>query len=203
MKHLLIIWAIASIASIGLADEGKKEAPAKTEVATLAAGCFWCTEAVFERIPGVVRVTSGYTGGKVKNPTYDDVKYGKSGHAEATEIEFNPAVVKFETILDTFFDTHDPTTLNQQGADRGSQYRSAIFYHSDEQKKGAEESMKAAQKDQDDPIVTEISKASTFYPAERYHQNYYKNNPYAGYSRYIKSKLKKFDLDKAERVVKE
>ena len=164
----------------------------QTEIAVLGSGCFWCTEAVFERVPGVKRVVSGYTGGHVANPTYQAVCEGTTGHAEVTRIEFDPAVVSFSRLLEIFFESHDPTTLNRQGADEGTQYRSAIFYTSDAQKAAAEAGKQAAQALWDDPIVTEITPLGTFYSAEGYHQDYFKNNPNAGYCSFvIKPKIKK------------
>lgn len=180
-------------------------APApKTETATLGAGCFWCVEAVFERLPGVKKVISGYTGGHVANPTYKEICAGGTGHAEVAQIEFDPAVISFEKILEVFFEAHDPTTLNRQGADEGDQYRSAIFFASEEQKQTAIRAKAAAQKNWDDPIVTEITPLGKFYPAEDYHQNYFKNNPNQGYCTFvIKPKVKKLvekGVIQAERV---
>lgn len=167
------------------------------QTATLANGCFWCTEAVFQRIKGVEKVVSGYIGGKVKNPTYDEVCEGTTGHAEAVQITFNPKEVSFDKILEVFWASHDPTTLNRQGHDVGTQYRSGIFFHSDEQKKTAEESKAKHQADFKDPIVTEITKADVFYPAEGYHQNYFNlnssRNPYCRIV--IAPKLKKLGLE--------
>lgn len=154
----------------------------KTETAILAAGCFWCVEAVFQDLKGVYKVESGYTGGDVKSPTYKQVSTGTTGHAEAARITFDPNVISFETLLKVFWTTHDPTTLNRQGADAGTQYRSAIFYTSEEQRKTAEKSKADfAPSLWDGPIVTEITPAAEFYVAEEYHQNYYNENPYAGY----------------------
>jgi peptide-methionine (S)-S-oxide reductase len=180
-------------------------APApKTETATLGAGCFWCVEAVFERLPGVKKVISGYTGGHVANPTYKQICAGGTGHAEVARIEFDPSVISFEKILEVFFEAHDPTTLNRQGADEGDQYRSAIFFASEEQKQTAIRAKAAAQKNWDDPIVTEITPLGKFYPAEDYHQNYFKNNPNQGYCTFvIKPKVKKLvekGVIQAERV---
>jgi peptide-methionine (S)-S-oxide reductase len=148
------------------------------EVATLGAGCFWCVEAIFQDIKGVKKVESGYSGGSVKNPSYKEVCNGTTGHAEVVQVTFNPKEVSFASILEVFFSTHDPTTLNRQGADVGTQYRSAIFYHSDEQKKIAELAKEAAQSSGDwaNPIVTEISAFINFYKAEDYHQDYYNQN---------------------------
>ena len=167
----------------------------KTDTATLAAGCFWCVEAVFQELKGVLSVTSGYTGGKIKNPTYREVCSGLTGHAEACQIIFDPAVITYDELLEAFWSSHDPTTLNRQGADQGTQYRSAIFYHNEDQKKLAE-SYKAklnAENAFDKPIVTEISPASEFYKAEDYHQNYYDENGNAPYCTFvIAPKLEKF-----------
>ena len=167
----------------------------KTDTATLAAGCFWCVEAVFQELKGVLSVTSGYTGGKIKNPTYREVCSGLTGHAEACQIIFDPAVITYDELLEAFWSSHDPTTLNRQGADQGTQYRSAIFYHNEDQKKLAE-SYKAklnAENAFDKPIVTEISQASVFYKAEDYHQNYYDENGNAPYCTFvIAPKLEKF-----------
>ena len=168
----------------------------KTDTATFATGCFWCTEAVFEGLKGVMKVTSGYTGGAVKNPTYKEVCSGETGHAECVQIVYEPNKITFDELLEVFFEVHDPTTLNRQGADVGTQYRSAIFYHSDEQKQKAEHYKNELNKSGafDKPIVTEIAASSIFYPAEDYHQEYYENNknsnPYC--SVVIRPKLDKF-----------
>ncbi len=147
--------------------------------ATFGGGCFWCTEAVYDRVKGVRKVTSGYSGGKVPNPTYTQVCTGSTGHAEVIQVEFDPDEISFEQILDIFFHTHDPTTLNRQGADVGTQYRSAVFYHDDEQKLLTEKVIKElnASGEFDDPIVTKLEKFEKFYPAEDYHQNYFEQNP--------------------------
>ncbi len=148
------------------------------ETATLAGGCFWCTEAIFKRLKGVELVVSGYTGGTTDNPNYEQVSHGDTGHAEGIQIKFDPAVISFDKILDVFWATHDPTTLNQQGADVGTQYRSAIFYHDEIQKQIAEKSMQklAASGKLKNPIVTKLEPFSKFYPAEDYHQDYYERN---------------------------
>jgi len=167
----------------------------KFETATLANGCFWCTEAIFQRLKGVESVQSGYTGGHLKNPSYSDITTGTTGHAEAIEIKFNPNIISFQEILDVFFSTHDPTTLNRQGYDVGSQYRSAIFYHSNKQKETAEKFISELTKAQvfEGKIVTQIVPFTTFYTAENYHQNYYNNNKNQGYCvAVINPKLKKF-----------
>ncbi|HJU34686.1 MAG TPA: peptide-methionine (S)-S-oxide reductase MsrA [Nitrososphaera sp.] len=157
------------------------------EIATFANGCFWCSEAIFKRLRGVKSVLPGYSGGLVKNPTYDEVCTGKTGHAESIQIKFDPKVISFERILDVFWHTHDPTTLNRQGSDVGTQYRSAIFYHNQKQKESAEKSKKELEQEgvYKGSIVTEISPFSNFYVAEDYHKNYYDNNQDAPYCRFI------------------
>jgi peptide-methionine (S)-S-oxide reductase len=149
------------------------------ETATLAAGCFWCVEAIFDDLKGVEDVVSGYSGGHTENPTYSQVCSESTGHAEVIQIRFDPAVISFKEILQIFFTVHDPTTMNRQGNDVGSSYRSAIFYHSDEQKRVAEEVIAefAAEGVYDDPIVTEVTAFDKFWPAENYHQEYFANNP--------------------------
>jgi peptide-methionine (S)-S-oxide reductase len=149
-----------------------------TETATLAGGCFWCLDAVYRMLEGVSKVESGYAGGHVNNPTYKDVCSGETGHAEVVRITFDPSVISFRDLLNVFFTIHDPTTLNRQGGDVGTQYRSAIFYHSPEQKAAAEQAIAemSAKKVWDDPIVTEVSPAENYYGAEGYHQDYYAGN---------------------------
>ena len=151
----------------------------KTDKAIFAAGCFWCTEEAFEKVPGVVSAVSGYTGGTVKNPRYEQVSSGRTGHAEAVEVTFDPAKVSYEQLLDVFWVNHDPTVTNRQFCDSGTQYRPAIFYLNDEQKRLAEASKAKWDKEKPfkQPILTEITKAGPFYPAEDYHQDYYKKNP--------------------------
>lgn len=151
---------------------------AGTETATFANGCFWCTEAIFEQLNGVISATSGYTGGQTKNPTYKEVCTGETGHAECLQIVFDPAKISFDELLEVFWETHDPTTLNRQGNDIGTQYRSGIFYHNEEQKQKAEKYKAELNKSGafDNPIVTEITPFSVFYPAEDYHQQYFENN---------------------------
>ncbi len=150
----------------------------KLKTATFAGGCFWCTEAVFKRLKGVEEVISGYTGGRVENPTYEQVSNGDTGHAEAIQIKFDSSIISYKQLVEIFFKLHDPTTLNQQGADIGEQYRSAIFYSDEEQKEIAERVLAQFEKDKiyDDPIVTEISQLTNFYEAEDYHQDYYDQN---------------------------
>ncbi len=166
----------------------------KTEIATFGAGCFWCVEAVFEELRGVVRVESGYSGGSVPNPAYREVCSGTTGHAEVCQVHFDPTQISYAEILEVFWMTHDPTTLNRQGADAGTQYRSSIFYHSDEQRRIAEQSKaQVAPELWDDPIVTEITPFDRFYPAEDYHQDYYRLNRAEPYCvMVIAPKLKKF-----------
>ncbi|MFW5692502.1 MAG: peptide-methionine (S)-S-oxide reductase MsrA [Chloroflexota bacterium] len=157
------------------------------ETTTLGGGCFWCLEAVYDQLNGVTDVVSGYAGGRVKNPSYREVCTGRTGHAEVVQVTFDTDVISFREILQVFFTIHDPTTLNRQGADVGTQYRSAIFYHSPQQKETAEQ-VKAEIENAsiwDDPIVTEITGMDTFYAAEDYHQNYYENNPEQGYCQVV------------------
>lgn len=170
------------------------------EVATLASGCFWCSEAIFLRLNGVLSVVSGYSGGETINPTYDQVCTGRTGHAEAIQIKFDHSIISFKTILQVFWNTHDPTTLNRQGNDIGTQYRSSIFYHNSEQKEIAEKTKAEINRSgvYSAPIVTEIMPFKNFYPAEKYHQNYYSNNETAPYCNYvitpkIKKLLKQYD----------
>ena len=158
-----------------------------TELATLAGGCFWCLEAVFQQLRGVTKVVSGYTGGSVPHPSYEAVCTGTTGHAEVTQITFDPSSVSYRDLLDVFFTIHDPTTLDRQGNDAGTQYRSAIFYHSPEQKADAERVIKDLEREKvwDDPIVTEVVPLEQFYPAENYHQDYYARNANQPYCRAV------------------
>lgn len=175
-----------------MANESAREGLA---VATFGSGCFWCTEAVFQNVEGVEKVESGYSGGKVKNPTYKEVCSGLTGHAEVIQVHYDTAKVSYEELLEIFWKTHDPTTLNRQGADEGTQYRSVVFYHNEEQKKLAEKYKAELDKSGafDNPIVTEISPYTEFYKAEDYHQNYYNLNGNAPYCSYvIQPKLEKF-----------
>ena len=155
------------------------------EAATLGGGCFWCVEAVYQRTTGVRRVMSGYAGGKQRNPTYEAVCTGRTGHAEVVQIEFDEKLLSYADVLEAFWKAHDPTTLNRQGADVGTQYRSIICYHDDRQREIAVSSMEQAGERFRKPIVTEIVPLEAFYPAERYHQNYYNQNPRAGYCRVV------------------
>jgi peptide-methionine (S)-S-oxide reductase len=164
------------------------------ETATLGGGCFWCTEAVFQMLPGVKSVISGYAGGTTENPTYKEVCSGTTGHAEVIQVQFDPNLITFEELLETFWEAHDPTTLNRQGADVGTQYRSIILFTNDTQKAAAEKSKAEAQKRLEKPIVTQIVPLTKFYPAEGYHQDYYRNNPNQPYcSIVIRPKVEKFE----------
>jgi len=158
-----------------------------TELATLAGGCFWCLEAAFQQLRGVTSVASGYAGGHVPNPSYEAVCTGATGHAEVVQVGFDPALIAFGDLLDVFFTIHDPTTLNRQGGDVGTQYRSAIFYHDDEQRRAAEHAVTELEATHvwDDPIVTEIVPLTAFYPAEDYHREYFRRNPNQPYCRAV------------------
>lgn len=192
MKRTLNLLAVLAASFLMSISTSAQTASAKTETAVLGGGCFWCIEAVFQRLPGVTKVESGYTGGHVKNPTYKQVCTGQTGHAEVARIEFDPTKLSYAKLLEVFFEAHDPTTLNRQGADEGTQYRSVIYYLNDEQKKQAEAAKVAAKSHWDDPIVTEISPLGDYYPAEDYHQNYYNENPNQGYCSFvIRPKVKK------------
>lgn len=167
-------------------------------IATLGGGCFWCVEAVYERIDGVEKVVSGYAGGHVENPSYRQVTSGKTGHAEVVQVHFDSDRISYSDVLNLFFKAHDPTTLNRQGADVGPQYRSIILYNDEAQKAAAEAAIEEAQKHFRDPIVTEVAALTRFYPAEDYHQNYYELNSKAGYCSYvIRPKLQKLGLETA------
>ncbi len=177
------------------------------EVATLAGGCFWCLEAAFAQLKGVERVESGYSGGHVPSPSYEDVCTGSTGHAEVVQITFDPQVLPFRDLLHVFFTIHDPTTPDRQGGDVGTQYRSAIFYHTPEQKAEAEHVIAEleAEKVWDDPIVTQVTPSEKFYPAEEYHRDYYRRNPDQGYCRAViapkVAKVRKLYLDKLKQPV--
>ena len=206
MKQILFLTCIA-IFSGGCLGTKKDEAmktenqetvPIKTEktqIAILGGGCFWCTEAVFELLEGVESVVSGYAGGANPNPTYEQICTGNSGHAEVIKISFNPSEISYEQLLETFGECHDPTTLNRQGADTGTQYRSTIMYVNEEQKKWAEAWKSKLGSELADPVVTEIVASPVFYPAEEYHQDYFRRNPNQGYCAFIiRPKLKKLKL---------
>jgi peptide-methionine (S)-S-oxide reductase len=176
------------------APDSTNATPSKTELATFGGGCFWCVEAVFEALDGVKSAVSGYAGSPKENPTYEEVCTGRTGHAEVVQVEFDPAKISFEKLLDIFWQAHDPTTLNRQGADVGTQYRSIVLYHSDEQKRIAETAKKVAEKQYKAPITTEITALEKFYPAEKYHQDYFARNPSQGYcSAVIRPKLMKLE----------
>jgi peptide-methionine (S)-S-oxide reductase len=196
--------SIGVYVAMGLLLGGVATAPAQTnsmdkssfpaETATLGGGCFWCTEAIFQMLPGVRSVASGYAGGTTENPTYKEVCTGRTGHAEVIQITYDPKVVSYEKILDTFWDAHDPTSLNRQGEDHGTQYRSIILYNSDAQRVAAEKSKATAQQHFEQPIVTEIVPLKKFYKAEGYHQDYYRANPNQPYCRFvIQPKVEKFE----------
>ncbi|MBI4310907.1 MAG: peptide-methionine (S)-S-oxide reductase MsrA [Chloroflexi bacterium] len=173
------------------------------ETATLASGCFWCTEAVFQQVQGVKSVMSGYTGGRLPNPSYIQVCSGATGHAEAVQVAYDPSVISYREVLEIFFATHDPTTMDRQGADVGTQYRSAIFYHDDAQKKTAEEVMEdlRRQKIFRNPIVTKLEPAGQFYPSEEYHRDYYQRNSDAPYCQFvIEPKVAKFRKQFAKKL---
>lgn len=186
----LILLIITTLFMNSFSEQNKN-----VEQATLGGGCFWCTEAIFLRLNGVEEVKSGYSGGKIKNPSYREVCTGRTGHAEVIQITFDPKIISFAEILEVFFATHDPTTLNRQGNDIGTQYRSVIFYHNEEQKKIAEKVLSLFEKDKvyDNPVVTEITPFSNFYLAEDYHNNYFEQNPAQPYCQFvIAPKVEKF-----------
>jgi peptide-methionine (S)-S-oxide reductase len=202
---LLSCSADSQQTQVNFTDTMKDNEPptnATTEIATLGAGCFWCVEAIFQQLKGVHKVESGYAGGDVKNPSYKQVTSGKTGHAEVVQITFDPKTITFEELLEVFWSTHDPTTLNRQGADIGTQYRSAIFYHSPQQKASAEKSKtKVAPQIWDDPIVTEITPINDFYVAEDYHQDYWFENTNQPYCRaVINPKVEKFRKKFADKL---
>lgn len=183
---------LGCLAPVMNAQNQPTNAPAKTETATIGGGCFWCAEAVFQRIPGVKSVTSGFAGGTVPNPSYEQVCTGNTGHAEVIQLQYDPAVLSYDKVLDIFWEAHDPTTLNRQGEDRGTQYRSIILYSDEAQRKAAEASKAKAAKSFKNPIVTEIVPLKAFYSAGDHHQNYYNSNKSQGYCQFIITpKLKK------------
>jgi peptide-methionine (S)-S-oxide reductase len=199
MKNTLLILAVSLAVIWGCnnkstnaqseigSDKGVNKQMDIFQLATFGSGCFWCTEAVFERLNGVQKVVSGYAGGTVENPTYEEVCSGTTGHAEVTQTTYDPSVISYDELLEVFWKTHDPTTLNRQGNDVGTQYRSAIFYHNEEQKQLAEKYKEGLNKSGawDKPIVTEISPLTNFFSAEGYHQDYYENNPNQGYCAFV------------------
>jgi peptide-methionine (S)-S-oxide reductase len=195
VRHLLSLGLLLVSASAATAQPKDMNGSTNhTELATLGGGCFWCTEAVFQMLPGVKSVSSGYAGGTKENPAYKEVCAGNTGHAEVIQIEYDPKVVSYEKLLETFWEAHDPTTLNRQGNDSGTQYRSIILYSSEAQKLAAEKSKAEAQKALGKPIVTEIVPLTKFYKAEDYHQDYYRDNPNQPYCRVvIRPKVEKFE----------
>lgn len=187
-----ILVAVFSLIPMNAADSSKEPKLAKTELATFGGGCFWCVEAAFETFKGVKAVTSGYAGGQASSPSYEQVCTGKTGHAEVVQVEFDPTQISYEQLLEIFWEAHDPTTLSRQGADVGTQYRSIILHHDDNQKRVAERSKEAARKKFPDPIVTELVALTKFYPAEEHHQDYFQKHPNAPYCAVvIGPKLKK------------
>jgi peptide-methionine (S)-S-oxide reductase len=194
MKHIAIIIMTGLLLSLGLF--GRDDMKKKYEIATFGGGCFWCTEAIFERVDGVYKVESGYSGGHVANPDYRMVSSGTTGHAEVVQITFDPEKVSFLELLEIFFKTHDPTTLNRQGADVGTQYRSIVLYHNEQQKELTQQVIREldAEGIWNNPIVTAVEPFKVFYRAEDYHQEYFDNNPNQGYCRLvITPKLEKFE----------
>lgn len=205
MKHLFIFSCFVIVGFTSCAQKSKSEVksfkmnkninPENLDTAVLGAGCFWCVEAVFQQLNGVEKVVSGYTGGHIENPTYEEVCSKLSGHVEVAQIIFDKTKVSFDEILEVFWKTHDPTTIDQQGNDKGPQYRSVVFYNNDEQRSKAIQYKKELNESGawDKPIVTTVEKLFKFYPAENYHQNYYNNNPDQMYCRYvIQPKVEKF-----------
>lgn len=215
MKYIITFIALFNVIfaqDISSAKEmTRRQSKGKTmgkqmELATLGAGCFWCVEAIYQRLEGVEKVESGYSGGSVKNPSYEAVCTGRTGHAEVIQVTFDPSKLNYKELLEVFFRTHDPTTLNKQGGDVGTQYRSVVFYHNDEQKKIAElvKQETDAAKIWDDPTVTEIAPYMEFYKAEDYHQNYYNQNSYQPYCMMvINPKLSKFKKEFGNRMKKQ
>jgi peptide-methionine (S)-S-oxide reductase len=198
IKKIALVLLIQSLLIFSMNAETEPK-PENLNRATFGGGCFWCVEAVFQSLKGVYDVTSGYAGGRTENPTYEQVTSGRTGHAEVVQVEFDPEVIRFEELLEVFWAAHDPTTLNRQGADVGTHYRSIILYHDEEQKRLAEKSKEEAASQFEDPIVTEIVPLKRFYRAEDYHQNYFLRNPNAPYCAVvIQPKLKKLKLDPAK-----
>jgi peptide-methionine (S)-S-oxide reductase len=192
----MIAWGLFAMVAVANPKAGVgQRSDARTEKATFAGGCFWCMEPPFDELPGVISTTSGYTGGRMKNPTYEQVSSGGTGHAEAVEVVYDPSKITYERLLDVFWKNIDPITPNRQFCDIGAQYRSAIYYHNEDQKRLAEASKKALESSArfQRPIVTEIAAASTFYPAEEYHQDYYKKNP-------LRFKFYKYSCGRAQRL---
>ncbi|WP_321992561.1 peptide-methionine (S)-S-oxide reductase MsrA [Marispirochaeta aestuarii] len=196
MRRFILIPVLLLVAGAGIVVQGVDMENKPQAEAVIGGGCFWCVEAVYERIDGITSAVSGYAGGTVENPSYEQVSAGKTGHAEVVKLTYDPNVISYREILDLFFTAHDPTTVNRQGADVGPQYRSIILYMDEEQRRIAEEAKAAAGKNYDRPVVTQIVPLKTFYLAEEYHQDYYDNNPFAGYCSYvIQPKLRKLGLE--------
>lgn len=190
----------ALAAALALTHTGVADVTTPSKTAVVGGGCFWCTEALYHNVPGVISVIAGYAGGTTKDPTYEEVCTGRTGHAEVIQITYDPSKISYEKIIDLFWQAHDPTTLNRQGADVGTQYRSIILYQTEEERAIAEHSKAAAQKDFKAPIVTEIKPLEKFYPAEGYHQNFYENNPNYPYSEaVIEPKLEKFRKEQGDK----
>ncbi len=195
-KSTIAIFAFLLITLNTMSQTEQEGAVGKSEIATFGGGCFWCVEAIFERLKGVETVESGYSGGHVKNPTYSQVTTGETGHAEVVRITFDPSQINYRDLLKVFFETHDPTTLNRQGADVGTQYRSTVFYHNEDQRRIAESVIRELDSAGiwNDPIVTTVEPFQAFYSAEGYHQEYFENNPNQGYCRVvIQPKVEKFE----------
>lgn len=199
MKYRNVLFIIILVLTFN--TESNSQNKKNMEIATFGSGCFWCTEAIFQQLKGVESAISGYSGGNVKNPTYNEVCSGQTGHAEVIQVKYNPEIITYTELLEVFWQTHDPTTLNRQGADVGTQYRSVIFYHNNDQKKLAETLKRKLDeaKIYNDPIVTEITEFDTFYKAEEYHQEYYNNNKAQPYCNFIITPK----LDKFKKVFKE
>ena len=197
MKRIVAFaMCVLAFSALSSPTKAQKSMEHPTDTITLGAGCFWCVEAIFESIPGVLAAESGYSGGHIKNPAYREVCTGRTGHAEVVQLTYDPGKVDLAMILKVFFATHDPTTLNRQGADVGTQYRSAIYIHSDNQRPIVEKAIESAQSDWPNPIVTEVSDFDAFYPAEDYHQAYYELNKEAPYCRaVIAPKMAKFQKE--------
>lgn len=196
------ILTLTTLLTMNAAEVSKESAKPKTSLATFGGGCFWCVEAAFETFKGVKAVMSGYAGGETLNPSYEEVCTGRTGHAEVVQVQFDPSVISFETLLEIFWEAHDPTTSDRQGADAGTQYRSIILYHDEAQKRAAEAARKSAQKKFSDPIVTQIVPLAKFYPAEDHHQDYFRRNPRAPYCAVVISpKMQK--LQKVKKAIED